>query len=79
MQRNFPKTILQSIYNALILPHIKYCLLSGGGGGLSIAAKGIFLQQKKTIRAISSADYKAHTEPLFKIYNFSKIKRRVQL
>ena len=72
----FPKTILLSIYNALILPHINYCLLSWGSG---IEAKGIFLQQKRAIRAISSAGYKAHTEPLFKIYNILKIRRRIQL
>ena len=61
MQPIFPKTILLSIYNALILPHINYCLLSWGSG---TAAKGIFLQQTKAIRAISSACYKAHTELL---------------
>ena len=70
LQLSFPKTILLSIYNALILPHINYCLLSWGSG---IEAKGIFLQQKRAIRAISSAGYKAHTEPLFKIYNILKL------
>ena len=70
LQLIFPKTILLSIYNALILPHINYCLLSWGSG---IEAKGIFLQQKRAIRAISSAGYKAHTEPLFKIYNILKL------
>ena len=70
MQLIFPKTILLSIYNSLILPHINYCLLSWGSG---IEAKGIFLQQKRAIRAISSAGYKAHTEPLFKIYNILKL------
>ena len=28
----FSRTILLSIYNALILPHINYCLLSWGSG-----------------------------------------------
>ena len=70
LQLIFPKTILLSIYNALILPHINYCVLSWGSG---IKAKGIFLQQQKSIRAISSACYKAHTEPLFKIYNILKL------
>ena len=71
LQLIFPKTILLFIYNALILPHINYCLLSWGSG---IEAKGIFVQQKRAIRAISSAGYKAHTEPLFKIYNILKLK-----
>ena len=31
------------------------------------------MQQKKAIRAISSAGYNAHTEPLFKLYNVLKV------
>ena len=46
LQLIFPRTIFLSIYNALILPHINYCLLSWG---LGTAAKGIFLQQKRAI------------------------------
>ena len=34
LQFIFPKEILLSIYNALILPHINYCLLSWGSGTL---------------------------------------------
>ena len=71
LQLLIPKTILISLYNALVLPHINYCLLSWGLGS---AAESIFLQQKKAIRAISSASHNAHTEPLFKIYNILKLK-----
>ena len=39
LQFIFPKEILLSIYNALILPHINYCLLSWGSGS---AVKNIF-------------------------------------
>ena len=63
MQLIFPKAILLSIYNALILTHINFCLLSWESG---IAAEIIFLQQKRAIRAISSAGYNAHTEPVLK-------------
>ena len=70
LQLVFPKTILLTIYNALILPHITYCLLSWGTAS---AVKTIFLLQKRAIRAISSAGYNAHTEPLFKFYNVLKI------
>ena len=70
LQIIFPKEILLSIYNALILPHINYCLLSWGSGSV---AKNIFLKQKRAIRAISCAGYNAHTEPLFKIYKLLKI------
>ena len=66
LQLLFPKRILLFLYNTLILPHINYCLLSWGS---SNAAESIFHQQKKAIRAISSASHNAHTEPLFKIFN----------
>ena len=55
---------------ALILPHINYCLLSWG---TTSAVKTIFLIQKRAIRAIFSAGYNAHTEPLFKLYNVLKV------
>ena len=70
LQLVFPKLILLTIYNALILPHINYCLLSWGS---DIAVKSIFMLQKRAIRAISSAGYNAHTEPLFKFYNVLKV------
>ena len=70
LQLIFPQKILISLYNTLLLPHINYCLLSWGS---SNAAESIFLQQKKAIRAISSASHNAHTEPLFKIFNILKL------
>ena len=70
LQLVFPKTILLTIYNALILPHINYCLLSWGSAS---AVKTIFTIQKRAIRAISSAGYNAHTEPLFKFFNVLKV------
>ena len=70
LQFIFAKEILLSIYNALILPHINYCLLSWGSGS---AAKNIFLKQKWALHAISCAGYNAHTEPLFKMYKLLKI------
>ena len=76
MQLVFPKSVLMTIYNALILPHINYCLLSWG---LDTSVKNIFMQQKKAIRAISSAGYNAHTELKyvpFKLYNVSKVEDR---
>ena len=46
LQLVFPKTILLTIYNALILPHINYCLLSWGTAS---AVKTIFLIQKEQL------------------------------
>ena len=47
----------------MILPHINYCLLSWGS-----KPDKIFQLQKKAVRAISGANSKSHTEPLFKFY-----------
>lgn len=64
----FPKNILLSLYNTLILPHINYCLLSWGQSN-----EAILLLQKKAQRAIYSTGYKAHTEPLFKLSKTLKV------
>ena len=69
MQLVFPKSFLITIYNALILPHINYCLLSWGS---VTTVKNIFTQQKKAIRAISSAGYNAQVI-IFKLYNVLKV------
>ena len=68
MQWIFPTEILLAIYNALVLPHINYCILSWGAD-----SNTIFILQKKAVRAIVSAGYNAHTEPFFKLYNLLKI------
>ena len=68
LQLTVPKNILLSIYNALILPQINYCLLCWG-----YDTSEIFLLQKKAIRIISGANIKSHTEPIFKLYNLLKI------
>ena len=62
MQWIFPTEILLAIYNALVLPHINYCILSWGAD-----SNTIFILQKKAVRAIASAGYNAHTEPFFKV------------
>ena len=68
MQWIFPTEILLAIYNALVLPHINYCILSWGAD-----SNTIFILQKKAVRAIASAGCNAHTEPFFKLYNLLKI------
>ena len=68
LQLTMPKNILLSIYNALILPQINYCLLCWG-----YDSSAIFLLQKKAIRIISGGNIKSHTEPIFKLYNLLKI------
>ena len=68
MQSILPRRILLSLYNTMFLPHINYCLLSWGKDN-----DNILRLQKKAIRAISSSEYLAHTEPLFKDLNILKI------
>ena len=68
MQSLFPKRILLSLYNTMILPHINYCILSWGRD-----CKDILLLQKKAVRNIYSADYRAHTQPLFKCLNILEV------
>ena len=55
----YPITILKSIYNTLVLPHINYCILSWGS-----QIDRIHLLQKQAIRNISKSNFKAHTENL---------------
>ena len=42
-------------------------------GGQTPQLKIYLCNKKKTIRAISSAGYNAHSEPLFKFYNVIKV------
>ena len=60
--------ILVNIYNCLILPHLYYGVLVWG-----YERTRIFKVQKKSLRAISSARYDAHTEPLFRNGTLLKI------
>ena len=72
----FSKRNLLTIYNALILSHINYCLLSWG---LDSAVKTISMLQKEQFLFISSASYNAHTELLFKFYNVLKVENIYKL
>ena len=60
----YPESILVTIYNTLVLPHLHYCLLLWG----SVVKENhsLHLLQKKALRIITNSDYLAHTEPLCK-------------
>ena len=47
LQLIFPKNILLSIYNSLILPHINYCILSWGYN-----SNKIFMLQKRRLEQL---------------------------
>ena len=56
----FPKYILQTLYNSLIMSYINYGLLLWG-----VECHRIEPLQKKAIRLITNSNYSAHTTPLF--------------
>ena len=64
-----PQSILLSLYNSLVLPHIYYGILVWG-----FNVPRLFKLQKKAVRVLSSSKYNAHTDPLFKQYGILKIK-----
>ena len=63
-----PKCTLLLIYNSLFLPHANYSILAWG-----FACDRILKLQKSAIRLISSAQYNAHTDPLFKTLKILKV------
>ena len=64
----FPKQVLHSIYNSLIMQHLNYSLLAWG-----IKSHKIEQLQKKAIRVLYSKSPIAHTEPLFIKMNQTKL------
>ena len=67
----FPREILLTLYNALILPHRSYCILVWGSKIKN--SHPLLLLQKKAVRNIANEDYIAHSEPLCKSLNILNI------
>lgn len=63
LRKTVPKSALKTIYTSLFLPQISYQYLNWS---YSPRADTILKLQKRAIRAIESAHYRAHTDPLFK-------------
>ena len=71
----YPQSVLQTLYNTLILPNFNYCILAWGA---TISESNPFhLLQKKVLRLISNSNYIAHTEPICKNLRFAKAHRYV--
>ena len=51
-----------------MLPYLNYCILSW-----DYKCQEIYLLQKRAIRNIEKASYRAHTEPIFKSLNLIKV------
>ena len=58
----FPREVLLTLYNALILSHLSYCILVWGSR--IDGNHRLLLLQKKSVRIITNQDYIAHSEPL---------------
>ncbi|KAJ8033385.1 hypothetical protein HOLleu_23609 [Holothuria leucospilota] len=68
-----PSQTLLTIYNALILPHLTYCILLWGNS-LPVTCK-LLSYQKRAVRAIAKTKSPyAHTRPLFHDYNLLTLK-----
>ena len=63
-----PLNIRFMLHNALILPHLNYCVTAWG-----YQCNRIIKLQKKTIRTVMISSYNAHTESFFKNLKLLKI------
>ena len=59
-----PSYILLTIYNSLVLPHLMYSIIVWGNA-LPTYTYCLNILQKRAIRQIGKASYRAHTPPLF--------------
>ena len=55
---------LTTLYNSLLLPYLNYCNVSWGNSAMLHLNK-LHLLQKRAVRIIHNANYRAHTEELF--------------
>ena len=64
-RKSFESETLLNLYNALILPHISYCVHIWGTTA-SIHLQRLYVLQKKIVRIICGVHPRTHTEPLYK-------------
>ena len=67
----YPKYILLTLYNILIVPHLNYCILTWGSK--IVNGYKIHILQKKALRIIPDSDYIAHSEPICKELRLLKV------
>ena len=68
LKEEYPSSILKSMYNTLMLPHLNYCILPWG-----FQCQEIYLLQKRAIRNIEKAGCRVHAEPIFKSLNLIQV------
>ena len=64
----YPLNALTSIYNSLFVSHMNYGLLLWG-----TQTDDVYKIQKKAVRYITCSEYRAHSEPIFKMLDLLKI------
>ena len=67
----YPKNILLTLYNSLIVLHLNYCILTWGSKIFN--DHKIHILQKKALRIITDSDYVAHSEPICKELRLLKV------
>ena len=69
---------LYTLYCSLFLPYLNYCAENWGNTYESNFSK-LFLKQKRVIRIISKAEFRDHTNPLFKNLKILKLNDLIKL
>ena len=72
LKYTIPQSFLMLLYNSLIYPYLLYCSIIWGGNSI-YKLNPILILQKKALRIIANADFRAHSSPLFTKYKLLKI------
>jgi hypothetical protein len=67
----FSVDTLKTLYYSIIYPHLNYCVEVWGSTAKTYL-NSLFKVQKKVVRVIKSAGYRAHTDPIFTELQFLK-------
>ena len=71
-RKSFDNDTLFNLYNALILPHISYCIKVWGTAA-SVHIERLHVLQKKIVRIICGVHPRTHTQPLFQLLHLLNI------
>ena len=66
------KETLKVLYHTLVMPYLNYCILIWGGA-CSTTLNPLTVLQKRAVRLIAHAEFRAHTSPLFSALNLLKL------
>ena len=72
LKYTIPQSSLMLLYNSLIYPYLLYCSIIWGANSI-YKLNPILILQKKAVRIIANADFRAHSSPLFTKYKLLKV------